>query len=276
MQPGVQLRREKADEILSTKEAKLYQVMVGALGYLMNCTRPDLAFAVGKVAKFAAYLTMTHMAAVKQIFRYVKGFMNTKHMLTGTNKNLVAYFDASWADNVNDSCSTYGYTILYRNSAMLWKSHKHKGVSLSMTDAEYLAVTETTRDLYWIKNIFDGAKLPFETLIEMRGDTFNANGIASGTIVPNRTRHIEIRERYVSEKVKDGMIMMKWVPTTEQTADIFTKSLPEDIFIKHAKNLGLCFQDHECFVCFTTFHSGNSLHKHIKTAYILVEGIKLS
>jgi len=121
--------------------------MVGALGYLMNCTRPDLAFAIGKVAQFMAYPMMTHMAAVKQIFRYVKGSINTKHMLTGTRNNLVAYFDASWADDVNDSRSIYGYTILYGNSAMLWKSRKHKGVSLLRTDAEYLAATETTRDL---------------------------------------------------------------------------------------------------------------------------------
>jgi len=92
---------------------------------------------------------------------------------------------------------------------MLWKSRKHKGVSLSTTDAEYLAATETIRDLCWIKNIFNGARLPFETSIEMRGDNFNANGIASGTIALNCTCHIEIRERYVSEKVRDGMIMMK-------------------------------------------------------------------
>ena len=109
MQPGIQLRRGKANKILSTKEAKLYQAMVDALGYLMNCTRPDLAFAVGKVAQFVTYPTMTYMAAVKQIFRYVKGSINTKymltgnvkgtintkHMLTGTNKNLVTNFDAS-------------------------------------------------------------------------------------------------------------------------------------------------------------------------------------
>jgi len=196
------------------KEAKLYQAMVGALGYLMNYTRPDLAFAIGKVVQFATYPTMTHIAAVKQIFRYVKvsintkhmltgtintkhiltGTINTKHMLTGTNKNLVVYFDASWADDVNDSRSTYGYTILYENSAVLWKSRKHKGVSLSMTDAEYLVAIETTGDLVcWMKNIFDGARLPFETPIEIRGDNFNVNGIASGTIAVNRTRYIEIR-----------------------------------------------------------------------------------
>jgi len=110
----------------------------------------------------------------------------------------------------------------------------------------------------------------------MRGDNFNANDIASGTIAPNHTCHIDIREHYVSEKVRDGMIMMKWVPTTEQTADIFTKPLPRDIFMKHAKNLGLCFQDHKFFMCFTTFHSGNGLHKHIKAAHTQVEGIKLS
>jgi len=77
------------------KEAKLYQVMIGVLGYLMNCTRPDLAFAVRKVAQFTTYPIITYIAAVKEIFRYIKGSINTKHILIGTNKNLVNYFDTS-------------------------------------------------------------------------------------------------------------------------------------------------------------------------------------
>ena len=103
--------------------------MVGALGYLMNCTRPDIAFVMSRVAQFTSCPTTKHLAAVKHIFRYIKGTTETK--LGGSENPLViAYFDSSFADDRDDSRSTYGYAILYGGSTMVWKSKKHKAVNL--------------------------------------------------------------------------------------------------------------------------------------------------
>ena len=79
MQPGTQLL--KTNEKLPEHEIKLYQGMVGSLGYIMNCTRPDLAYAVGKVAQFASCPSAQHISAVKHIIRYLKGSLNTIHCI---------------------------------------------------------------------------------------------------------------------------------------------------------------------------------------------------
>ena len=210
------------------------------------------------------------MSAVKHIFRYLKGSLNTIHCIQGTNKGdrLVAYFDASWADDVNDRRSTFGYTVLYDGLAMIWKSKKHKGISLSTMDAEYLAATETIRDICWIRNIIAEAKLDLPVPVVLRGDNINTNALANGTSTNNRTHYIDIKYRFVTEKASEGLIRIEWVASDDQTADIFTKPLPHEILLRHAKSLGLRFDDsHRCFICLTAFASNNSLHKHIHASH---------
>jgi len=268
MQPRTQLLKTVEDEKLPEHEIKLYQAMIGSLGYIMNCTRPDLAYAVGKVAQFALCPSAQHISAVKYIFRYLKGSLNTIHCIQGKGDSLVAYFDASWADDVNDRRSTFSYTVLYGGSAMIWKSKKHKGISLSTTDAEYLATTETTRNICWIRNIFAEAKLDLPIPVVLRDDNINTNALVSSTSTNNRTRHIDIKHRFVTEKASEGLIKIEWVTSDDQTADIFTKPLPRESLLRHAKSLGLCFDDpHRCSICLTAFASNNFLHKHIRTSH---------
>ena len=54
-------------------DQQLYQSAVGCLLYLSVATRPDIAYAVGNVAKFCAKPTKQHWTAVKRIFRYLRG-----------------------------------------------------------------------------------------------------------------------------------------------------------------------------------------------------------
>ena len=267
MSPGDIL--EKEGDLLSPSEKRTYQAMVGALGYLMNCTRPDIAFVMSRVAQFASCPTTKHLTAVKHIFRYIKGTIETKLRIRGGSENplVTAYFDPSFADDRDDSRSTYGYAILYGGSTMVWKSKKHKAVNLSTTDAEYLAATEVTRDILWVETLFEGLGLKMKKPVELFGDNENANNLGNGTSMNNRTRHIAIRERFVTEKAATGDIKITWIPTADEAADIFTKPLPRDTFLKHAKTLGLVFETHTCLFCFSTHKSGNALHLHLRTRH---------
>lgn len=267
MSPGDIL--EKKGDLLSPSEKRTYQAMVRALGYLMNCTRPDIAFVMSRVAQFASCPTTKHLAAVKHIFRYIKGTTETKLRIQGGSKDplVIAYFDSSFADDRDDSRSTYGYAILYGGSTMVWKSKKHKAVNLSTTHAEYLAATEVTRDISWVETLFEGLGLRMKKPDELFGDNENANNLGNGTSTNNRTRHIAIRERYVTEKATSVDIKITWIPTADEAADIFTKPLPRDTFLKHAKTLGLVFETHTCLFCFSTHKSGNALHLHLRTRH---------
>ena len=63
----------KATEEDELFDRKMYQSAVGSLLYMSVSTRPDIAFAVGNVAKFSANPTRRHWTGMKRIFRYLKG-----------------------------------------------------------------------------------------------------------------------------------------------------------------------------------------------------------
>ena len=97
------------EECLSPSEKRTYQAIIGSLGYLMNCGRPDLAFSVNKLAQFASCPADRHLIAAKRLLRYVRGRIDAYLIIGGSIPfELRAWFDASWADNPDDSRSTYG------------------------------------------------------------------------------------------------------------------------------------------------------------------------
>ena len=177
-------------ELLSPIEKKLYQAIVGSLNYLMNCSRLDLAHSVTKLTQFAAFPTKSHMAAAKHVLRYLKGTMNViltlgssdamKEVDSKDYHQLTTYFDSSWANDNDDSRSIFGYVVMYSTNPLVWKSKKHKSVSISTTDTKYLAATETTCEICWILNLFRGHHLEVQSPVTLFRDNENANNLANG------------------------------------------------------------------------------------------------
>jgi len=274
---GESLVKGSDTDLLPPGDKKIYQVLVGSLGYLMNCSWPDMAYAVTRLTQFAAFPTKAHLTAAKHVLRYLKATQNVHLTLggsAGVDENdhhiLSVYFDSSWADYKDDSRSTFGYVLLYGTSPLLWKSKKHKSVSLSSTDAEYLAATETTREICWVLNLFKGLQLEVALPIPLLGDNENANGLASGMTSNNRTPHIDLRQRYVTEKSAEGLIKVMWVPTIDQAADIFTKSLSRPTITHLCNKIGVILppSSHTCLTCRTPFNSNNAMHKHIREVHM--------
>src|SRR5205814_1493849 len=88
-----------------------YQSMVGLLMYAMLGTRPDIAFAVSVVSRYASNPDNSHLKAVKDIFRYLCSTINYELCFQGTLMSLTGYTDASWGDDTSTRRSTSGYTF---------------------------------------------------------------------------------------------------------------------------------------------------------------------
>lgn len=93
------------------------------------------------------------------------------------------------------------------------------------------------------------------------------------TRTSNRTRHIALRERYVSEKAAEGLICILNVSSSNQIADMFTKPLPQKLLLQHCSSLGLTFTAYSpspvtCLLCSTDFPSKNKLHAHIRSTHM--------
>lgn len=117
--------------------------MIGALQYLTH-PKPDIANANSIVARFQVDLKETHYAAVKRIFRYLKGTPNFGIWYDKSDDfTLCAYTDADWAGSVDDKKSTSGGAFILRGRLVSWLSKKQDRVSKSTADAEYVTTTNS-------------------------------------------------------------------------------------------------------------------------------------
>jgi hypothetical protein len=120
-------------------DATLYIQIIGSLMYLMN-TRPDICFSMNTLSQFLVELRCVHLVAAKHVMRYLKGTMDyglsydRDHDFT-----LSGYTDSDWAGSVADRKSTSGCCFSLGSAMISWQSRKQSSISLSTTEAEYIA-----------------------------------------------------------------------------------------------------------------------------------------
>eukprot|EP00271_Cylindrocystis_brebissonii_P023651 TRINITY_DN990_c0_g3_i1.p2 TRINITY_DN990_c0_g3~~TRINITY_DN990_c0_g3_i1.p2 ORF type:complete len:166 (-),score=14.69 TRINITY_DN990_c0_g3_i1:418-915(-) len=119
----------------------LYRPLIGSLMYMVTATRPDLAAAVGKLARFMSNPGMKHWQALLRILRYVQGTktLGITYKKTTEVPVVTGYVDAYHAGCIDERVSTSGYIFLFADGAISWASRKQKTISTSSTEAEYTA-----------------------------------------------------------------------------------------------------------------------------------------
>ena len=264
-----------SDIPLDPDGVRLYQRAIGRLMYLMLGTRPDIAYAVTKLAQHASAPTTQNWTGVLKILRYLRthdsvrlslGNASPPFLVTPTpSTNLIGYFDASLMDCPKTRRSTGGYVFFLHGSCVSWCSKKQGLVALSSTEAEFIAGTEAAKELQWIINFLECFGL-CERDPHLLGDNRGALALARNTDFKPRTKHIHARERYITQLVESGQLYVSYVPTKTMVADALTKALPREAFTRHASAMGLIFTTSRnvCNVCSTSFFSRNALHRHLR------------
>jgi hypothetical protein len=140
-----------SDLVGKSIDSSLYRSMIGSILYL-TASRPDIAFSVGVCARFQANPNKSHLTAVKRIFRYVNDTLSYGIWYSReTNLVVAGYFDAEWAGNADDRKSTSGGCFYMGNNMVVWMSKKQASISLSTTEAEYIATGSCCTRLLWMK-----------------------------------------------------------------------------------------------------------------------------
>ena len=114
----------KDDGYSKAVDPVVYQSMVGSLIYAAIATRPDIAQAVGALAKFNPSPNQAHLTAVKRVFRYLKGTVKLHLSYEARDKVMGRYSDADW---LRQSCKVCKYIVLVQS---LFKGQSLKGQSL--------------------------------------------------------------------------------------------------------------------------------------------------
>jgi len=145
----------------STRTPNLpFREAVGSLMFVAIVSRPDIMFAVSRVSRHLHNYGQEHWNEVKRIIRYLKGTINFGISYKKSIHPLQGYTDADFARDQATRKSTSGYTFILSEGAVTWSSQKQSVVSLSTTEAEYVAASSAVREANWLCSMLEEIQEP--------------------------------------------------------------------------------------------------------------------
>jgi hypothetical protein len=126
--------------------------MIGSLMDITVMTWPDIAFAVSTLSQYLEVPWSTHMKAVTQVFHYLSGMKHIKLVLGGSHSTISGYSDADWASHLHCH-SISGFVYFIGDGIVSWSCKKQPIITLSSTEAEYVTLTHSLKDILWIHKI---------------------------------------------------------------------------------------------------------------------------
>lgn len=208
-----------------------YRELIGSLIYLTVTSRPDLTFAVSYLSRYLDKPTEQLWKASKRVIRYLK---ETKYkglvFRRTTDNNLYGFSDADWAGDRNDRKSVSGGIILHGVNPIAWFSKKQSCVALSTAESEYIAAAATAQELVNLKGLSQHLKFKNDAILLV--DNIGAISMSKSYENSKRTKHIDIRAHFLKDIVEKGIIAIEYINSNDNLADIMTKSLCKDKFLK--------------------------------------------
>ncbi|KAL7284900.1 hypothetical protein ACG7TL_002214 [Trametes sanguinea] len=237
---GAVLESSEQPEPASDSFRQRYQSLIGSLLYAALGTRPDIDFAVNRLSKYNANPSDAHWHYAKYVLRYLQGTKHFRLRYDGaSNDGLLVYSDSDWGEDRDNRRSTSGYVFLMAGGAISWASRRQPTVSLSSTEAEYLAASDTCRQIAWLRTfgteLGDDMLRPTPLCLDNQGSIF----LGVNPVVERRTKHIDIRHHYIREQIELGKVEVFFVATKDQLADPLTKNVSFSLVEWFRKGVGL-------------------------------------
>lgn len=242
----IRIKDDEKDMIgLESKKQTRYRSGVGMLLYLVKFSRPDIANSVRELTKAMDKATESHYKSLLRVLKYVMstqdlGLVYDSGTLINFNGvwKIVAYCDSDYAGDPDTRISVTGYGIYIGTCLASWKSRGQKSVTLSSTEAEYVAVSEVCTEIIFIKQVLEFLGITIDFPITVNCDNVGAIFLAYNAKTSQRTKHVDIRAHYVRNYVEDGIVKIIFVKSELNESDIYTKNVSGAIFRQHAtKNL---------------------------------------
>jgi hypothetical protein len=231
-----------------------YKSIIGKLNYLEKSSRPDISYATHQMARFASNPKVEHGKALKWLGRYLAGTRDKGIIMKPEVRGFECYVDADFAgnwdkddamDDPDTARSRSGYIITYANCPTIWASKLQTEISLSTTEAEYIALNMAMRECIPLLEImkemarmhYPIINLPPNIFIKAFEDNTGAHELATLPKMRSRTKHINIKYHHFRHHVANGEIQVEMVHSVNQRADIFTKPTETERFLKHRKSI---------------------------------------
>ena len=239
------------------EEISLYLQICMSLMYLMLIARPEIAYAVGLAARFVKNPSSTHFDLLDGILKYLTGtqdllltyaknseqFPSLRMTYDGEKpnpNNLHQLNDSSWLDDLIRRHTTMGRCTFLGACLIDWRSLLIKRIMLSSNHAEFYSSNEGAKDVVHLQNFLHEIGFGhLATCVPMLGDNQGALSLAQGTVSATQNRAYDLLLFYQRELADQRKIKFIYISTSDNVADLMTKALPEETFLKHVKNLGM-------------------------------------
>ena len=243
--PNLNMVRNTDDKLALPKEKQsLYRSGVGMLLYLVKYSRPDIANAVRELSKV---LDGSTEASFKEMLRVIKYVLDTKEMglriepklLRSADEpwDLVCYSDSDYAGDPDTRRSVSGYILYVCGVPICWRSKAQRSITLSSSEAEWIALSEATKEVMFVLQLLESMHIRVQLPITVRVDNIGAIWMSQNVNTSSRTKHVDIRTKYVNEYCEDGVLKIIFVKSVDNDSDIMTKNLGADLHSKHSNKL---------------------------------------
>ena len=214
-----------------------YRQLVCSLMYIAVITRPDLSFAVSMLSRVLDRPTNQTWQAAKRVLRYLNATKEMGLKFEKSEGKLISYSDADWAGDQISKKSVSGFVAFDGSNPIAWFSKKQNCVALSTMEAEYCAASAAEEELINLKGVLCEFDMSYNKKFIIKVDNCSAISLVKNFENSKRGKHIDIKMHFIKDLYAKEIVDVEYIQSECNAADILTKSLCKDKFVKHRKTI---------------------------------------
>ena len=219
-----------------------YQAIVGSLLHISRNTRPDISVVTNILGRKASSPSARNFIAALRVLQYLLYTKSVKFSIKGSveargveKAQIEVYADASYGGE--GARSQTGVITFLEKTPVLWYTRRQDTVSLSITEAEYIAVSEGAKDAAWLRQWL--SEFEIKVIPVICTDNEAADRLTDTQSYHRRTRHIDHKYHYIRQEIRKEDIIMKKIGGKENLANPLTKIVSLELLRQWTKNIGM-------------------------------------
>jgi hypothetical protein len=234
--PGTTLLKNQEDIVRQDD----YRKYIGKLMWAIKKVMPAATNAIRDLSSHLDNPGKDHWKALIRLVGYIKGSSRFLRLRAPRELRVESAADSDWASDKEDRKSISGYITTIGGCLVNWSSRKQDCVTLSSTEAEVVAAAAATTDMIHVQQLL-GEIFPIAQLRKMllREDNMGAIFIIKNQSIGQRTKHIDIRLRFMNDLVIEGKLAVEHIASADNPCDPQTKNVTEALHSKHDASVSM-------------------------------------